>query len=173
MACWRDLASGTWMESWRQQTQNEKIIYTIHIIKVMHSACITSGAEEGRGDSCAAFSCAASLLPSDNLIFQISLLFSQYFQSALQKGCTPEVVEVQITQHQFLKEEDQHSTVHLRKVTSVGSNLASLTDLKEFKLHTVYAVISEAIKPLQLVGQAAEFKFEFKLEPCLLSGNLS
>ena len=28
------------------------------------------------------------------------------------------------------------------------------------KLHTVYAVISEAIKPLQLVVQAAEFKFE-------------
>ena len=26
-------------------------------------------------------------------------------------------------------------------------------------------MISEAIKPLQLVGQAAEFKFEFKFEP--------
>ena len=36
---------------------------------------------------------------------------------------------------------------------------------KEFKLHTVYAVILEAIKPLQLVGQAAEFKFESKFEP--------
>ena len=33
------------------------------------------------------------------------------------------------------------------------------------KLHTVYAVILEAIKPLQLVGQAAEFKFESKFEP--------
>ena len=33
------------------------------------------------------------------------------------------------------------------------------------KLHTVYAVISEAIKPLQLVGQAAQFKFESKFEP--------
>ena len=53
----------------------------------------------------------------------------------------------------------------LRKVTSLGSNSASVTDLKEFKLHTVYAVISEAIKPLQLVGQAAEFKFESKFEP--------
>ena len=53
----------------------------------------------------------------------------------------------------------------LRKVTSLGSNLASVTDLKELKLHTVYAVISEAIKPLQLVGQAAEFKFESKFEP--------
>ena len=52
----------------------------------------------------------------------------------------------------------------LRKVTSLGSNSASVTDLKEFKLHTVYAVISEAIKPLQLVGQAAEFKFESKFE---------
>ena len=33
----------------------------------------------------------------------------------------------------------------LRKVTSLGSNLASVTDLKKFKLHTVYAVILEAI----------------------------
>ena len=49
----------------------------------------------------------------------------------------------------------------LRKVSSLGSNLA-------FKLHTVYAVISEAIKPLQLVGQAAELKFESKLEPLLV-----
>ena len=36
---------------------------------------------------------------------------------------------------------------------------------KEFKLHTVYAVISGAIKPMQLVGQAAEFKFESKFKP--------
>ena len=50
----------------------------------------------------------------------------------------------------------------LRKVTSLGSDLASVTNLKELKLHTVYAVILEAIKPLQLVGQAAEFKFESK-----------
>ena len=40
----------------------------------------------------------------------------------------------------------------LRKVASLGSNLAAVTDLKEFKLHTVYAVILEVIKPLQLVG---------------------
>ena len=53
----------------------------------------------------------------------------------------------------------------LRKVALLGSNLASVTDLKEFKLHTVYAVISEAINSLQLVGQAAEFKFESKFEP--------
>ena len=33
------------------------------------------------------------------------------------------------------------------------------------KLHTIYAVILEAIKALQLVGQAAEFKFESKFEP--------
>ena len=39
-----------------------------------------------------------------------------------------------------------------RKVTSLGFNLASVTDLNEFKLHTVYAVISELIKPFQLVG---------------------
>ena len=55
--------------------------------------------------------------------------------------------------------------ISIRNLTSLGSDLASVTDLKEFKLHTVYAVISEAIKPLQLVGQAAEFKFESKFEP--------
>ena len=54
----------------------------------------------------------------------------------------------------------------LRNVSSFGSNLAS--DLKKLKLHTVSAVISEAIKPLQLVGQAPEFKFEFKFEPLLV-----
>ena len=53
----------------------------------------------------------------------------------------------------------------LRNVTSLGSSLASVTDLKEFKLHPFYAVISEAIKPLQLIGQAAEFRFECKFEP--------
>ena len=36
---------------------------------------------------------------------------------------------------------------------------------KEFKLHTDYAVISEAIKPLQLIGQAAQYKFESKFGP--------
>ena len=53
----------------------------------------------------------------------------------------------------------------LRKVTSLGSNLTSVTDLKALKLHTVYAVILKAIKPLQLVGQEAEFKFRSKFEP--------
>ena len=48
----------------------------------------------------------------------------------------------------------------LRKVTSLGSNLASVTDL-----NTVYAVISEAIKPLQLIGQVAQFNFGSKFEP--------
>ena len=33
------------------------------------------------------------------------------------------------------------------------------------KLHTVYAEISEATKPLPLLGQAAQFKFESKFEP--------
>ena len=65
----------------------------------------------------------------------------------------------------------------LQKVTSLGWNLASVTDLKEFKLHTVYAVISEAIKPLQLVGQpgqVAELKsLSPSLSPCRSSGNFS
>ena len=56
----------------------------------------------------------------------------------------------------------------LGKVTLLGSNFASVTDLKRIELHTVYAVISEAIKPLQLVGQPVEFKFESKFEPLLV-----
>ena len=43
----------------------------------------------------------------------------------------------------------------LRKVTSLGSNLASVTDLKELKLHTVYAEISEAIKEVVAVQSRA------------------
>ena len=38
-------------------------------------------------------------------------------------------------------------------------------DLKEFKLHTVYAVVLEVIKHLQLVGQAADFKLKSNFEP--------
>ena len=55
----------------------------------------------------------------------------------------------------------------LRKVTSLCSNLASVTDLKRIETrHThTHAVISEAIKPSQLVGHAAQFKFESKVEP--------
>ena len=57
----------------------------------------------------------------------------------------------------------------IRNITLLGSNLASsVTDLKELKLHTVYAVILEAVKPSQLVGQAAEFKFKSKFEPLLV-----
>ena len=48
----------------------------------------------------------------------------------------------------------------LRNVTLLGSNLVSVTNLKDFKFHTVNAVILGVIKPPQLVGQAAEFKFE-------------
>ena len=36
---------------------------------------------------------------------------------------------------------------------------------KEFKLHTVHFETIEQIKPVQPVGQAAEFKFESKFEP--------
>ena len=36
---------------------------------------------------------------------------------------------------------------------------------KEFKLHTVYFGTLEHIKPSQLVGQAAEFRFESKFKP--------
>ena len=41
------------------------------------------------------------------------------------------------------------------------------------KLHTVYSGISDQIKPLQLVGQAAEFKFESKFEPLQAAAHLA
>ena len=56
----------------------------------------------------------------------------------------------------------------IRNLTSLGSNLASGTDLKRIQtphsFKSVYAIL-EATKPLQLVCQAAEFKFESKFEP--------
>ena len=52
----------------------------------------------------------------------------------------------------------------LRKVTLLGSNLASVTDLKRIETPNSLCC-SEAIKPLQLVGQEAQFKFESKFEP--------
>ena len=48
--------------------------------------------------------------------------------------------------------------------TTLDSTSASLTDLFKFKLHTNYSGISVQIKTLQIVGQAAEFKFESKYE---------
>ena len=53
----------------------------------------------------------------------------------------------------------------LRKVTSLGSNLASVTDLK--RIETPHSLCCDfgGYKTLQLVGQAAEFKFESKFEP--------
>ena len=54
---------------------------------------------------------------------------------------------------------------------SVGFNLplssisAFSADLKEIKLHTDYSGISEQTKPLQPIGQAADFKFESKFKP--------
>ena len=44
----------------------------------------------------------------------------------------------------------------------------SSTDQKEFKLHTVHSVVEEQKKSLQLVDQAALFKFEAKVEPLQL-----
>ena len=50
----------------------------------------------------------------------------------------------------------------LRKVTSLGSNLASVTDLKKIEIPHSLCFDFGGIKPLQLVGQAAQFKFESK-----------
>ena len=51
----------------------------------------------------------------------------------------------------------------LIKVTSLGSNLASVTDLIQTP-HSSCCHLG-GYKPLQLVGQVAEFKFESKFEP--------
>ena len=58
----------------------------------------------------------------------------------------------------------------LRKVTLLCSNLASATDLT--RIETPHSLCCDfgAIKPLQLVGQVAKFKFESKF---VSSGNLS
>ena len=55
--------------------------------------------------------------------------------------------------------------MRIRNFTRLVLNLASVMDLKEFKLHTVYAVVLEVIKHLQLVGQAADFKLKSNFEP--------
>ena len=53
----------------------------------------------------------------------------------------------------------------LRKGTSLGSNLASVMYLKRIETPHSLFCDSEAIKPVQLVGHVAEFKFESKFEP--------
>ena len=50
----------------------------------------------------------------------------------------------------------------LRNLTSLGSNLASVTDLK--RIETLQSLCC-AITPLQLVGQAAQLEFESKFKP--------
>ena len=49
------------------------------------------------------------------------------------------------------------------KVTSIGSNLASVADLRIQTPHSLCCDF-RGFKPLQLVGQVAEFKFESKFE---------
>ena len=53
----------------------------------------------------------------------------------------------------------------LRNFTLLGSDLESVKDLK--RIETPYSLCCDfkGYKPLQLVGQAAEFKFESKFEP--------
>ena len=57
------------------------------------------------------------------------------------------------------------SAMSLKKASSLGSNLVSVTDLK--RIHTPHSLCCDfgSDKTLQLVGQAAEFKFESKFEP--------
>ena len=56
----------------------------------------------------------------------------------------------------------------IRNLTSFGSNLnlASVKDLKSIQTsHSLCSGCGLAGKPLQLIGQEAEFKFESKFEP--------
>ena len=52
---------------------------------------------------------------------------------------------------------------HLQQTAKNSNSL-----FRDFKADKVYLGISEQIKPLQLVCQAAEFKFESKFEPLLV-----
>ena len=65
----------------------------------------------------------------------------------------------------FTQQSHTVQRIRLDNVSVMSSILAFLTDLKEFELHTIYFGASQQIKPLQPVGQAAEFKFESKLKP--------
>ena len=49
--------------------------------------------------------------------------------------------------------------------TQLSSISAFSKDLKKFKLHIDYSGVSEQTKPLQPVGQAAEFQFGSKFKP--------
>ena len=55
----------------------------------------------------------------------------------------------------------------IRNFITFGSNLASVTDCKRLQTPPppVYAEVLEDKKPLELVGQAAEFKIESTFEP--------
>ena len=53
----------------------------------------------------------------------------------------------------------------IRNFTTLGSNLASVTDFKKIQTPHSLLLRFRSDKPLQLVGQAAEFKFESKFEP--------
>ena len=59
--------------------------------------------------------------------------------------------------------------MRIRNFTPFDSNLASVTDLIQTP-HSLYCGFGEN-KPLQLVGQAAEFNLSPGLSPCQSSGN--
>ena len=59
----------------------------------------------------------------------------------------------------------EKESIHLIALSPNISSLEDETVTKSSAGHTVYAVISEAIKPSQLVGQEAQFKFESKIKP--------
>ena len=62
----------------------------------------------------------------------------------------------------------------LRNVTLFGSNLASVTDLKEFTPHSsCCSVISEAINLYNVLVRLQGSSLSPSLSPCLSSGNLS
>ena len=50
-------------------------------------------------------------------------------------------------------------------IDSLLSSISAFSTKKKFKLHTIHSGISDQMKPLKLVGQAAEIKSESKFEP--------
>ena len=80
--------------------------------------------------------------------------------------------------HRFCRQPYDHRSTSSKVLSSTTSlvdqgwygltaalNFGVSTDLKGFKLHTDYSVISEQISRFQPVGLAAEIKFESKFKP--------
>ena len=84
-------------------------------------------------------------------------------ESAVHKGVSTEL-QKSIFPSTWFQRSKTVLGMSVRNLTSLGSDLASVTDLKRYQ--TPHGLCCDFWgKPLQLVGEAAEFKFESKFEP--------